>query len=646
MTKNKPGSLGMAVNIGEPVTVTARDPATGATATVSMTIDTISVPDAPPEPEPPQPVDGSARWLSPLEATATSKETGPIVVLTAWGGQGWGYSYRYALNGAPQGVSIDADTGVLSIATALQVRDWTFGVVVTDRTDATLLAMFDFTLHVVAGNHKTYKPEDFGGNLINMHSRIISDQAADEELRVTIQFAKGKTYKYDNNHWLSGIRYYRCEAVGNTGAAPILQCTLTGPSIYDNGPLNVGGSTCFTQAGGYGMRKDRMALVASADVGDDVVTLLNAGDGGRLKPGLWHAVFSYSQQLGGYPPNVRNIDFAKVVSVDGTQVTLDRPLNHAHMADYWEDPNDEQSIGKARIGTWDMGDGETRCAERGIISGFNLAGTGITYMESHIFLRFENCSMPDTQLSMCKYIELKGCTIRKGATAMAGEPDKLSDTLVMTGCTMEGYIGGATGFTYMLTRDSKFYPVQISPRQFRDIGSTFDSHGDTYFYVPWGGAYNGPCLEYEFDGTHFVASTPQQPTWCYGSQPRSMPLSASSWQGNKLVIPRSYGGFQDWLVYLFEGIMVFTGPNVGDPQNYGRVDKVYAPADGSALWADVTWIKGTKPTSGNLNLPSGGSRKMTWLPGTAITEGRWQDPSYVCLVGTPEAARAFPDGIS
>lgn len=121
-------------------------------------------------------------------------------------------------------------------------------------------------------------------------------------------------------------------------------------------------------------------------------------------------------------------------------------------------------------------------------------------------------------------------------------------------------------------------------------------------------------------------------------------LSASSWQGRKLVIPRSFGGFENWLVWVVEGTMLFTGPRVFDPQSYGRVDKIHAPTDGSALWLDVTWVKGTKPTSGVLHLPNSGLRKLVW-EGTTISQGKWTEPDFICQEGTP-SDRPFPQGIS
>jgi hypothetical protein len=87
------------------------------------------------------------------------------------------------------------------------------------------------------------------------------------------------------------------------------------------------------------------------------------------------------------------------------------------------------------------------------------------------------------------------------------------------------------------------------------------------------------------------------------------------WSGNKLIVPRSFGGFENWLVWLYEGIMLFTGPTVGRQalRTTGR---------------QRPWISGTKPTSGNLNTPRHGLRRLTWGSGATSSQGGWLDPSF------------------
>ena len=317
------------------------------------------------------------------------------------------------------------------------------------------------------------------------------------------------------------------------------------------------------------------------------MTLINANDASKIKPGRWHAVIGYCQQLGGYPPNCQRIDYAIVKSVGGSTVNLDRPLHYSYNHDWWEDPNDDGSLGQARIVPWDCGGagGMTPADPRTTLRGqwvninwqFITVGTqklDITYVESHIDLSFENCNISDAQLSMSKNVLLSNCTVTYA------EPDKLCETLVLDECNFTGILGGATGYQYFLMRNCTTRCIQISPRQFRCVNSKLDATGDTKFSVPFSAAYNGAMWDYGFTGTNFVAAGSQRTwTWPGNGQITPLRLSASSWNGNRLIIPRSFSAFQDWLVWLYEGAIVMTGTNPVEPGNYGRVDSLYAPAD-------------------------------------------------------------------
>ena len=613
----------------------------------------------------------AAHWVSPSAFVASSLETGRIGYIVAWGGNEFGYAYTYALSGAPAGVTIDRDTGILSIASPLAVRAYGFSVIVTNREVVTNVATFPISLTILQGVtanrtgsqilHKTYRPESFGSPrgtnytapLLAMQKQILADQSAagNGNLRALVQFTKGKTYEYTNNQWMTGVQYYRVEATGS-GANPILRNILRDThSYYNSGPLNIGGGSAIDHQGSI---KASCARINDAKMGDAAVTLMNPNDASKIKPGRWHAVIGYCQQLGGYPPNCQRIDYVIVKSVSGSTVSLDRPLHYSYNHDWWEDPNDDGSLGQARLVPWDCGGtgGMTPADPRTTLRGqwvninwqFITVGPqtlDITYVESHIDLSFEGCNISNAQLSMSKNVLLSGCTVTNA------EPDKLCETLVLDKCNFTGILGGATGYQYFLMRNTNTRCIQISPRQFRCLNSKLDATGDTSYGVPFSGAYNGPMWEYEFTGVNFVAAGSQK-TWTWPGSGHITPLrlSASSWSGNRLIIPRSFSAFQDWLVWLYEGTMVMTGTSPLSPGNYGRVDRLYAPADGSAIWADVTWIKGTKPTSGNLYLPAHGARELVWGTGTQVSGGgSWCDPWFLCQQGTP-ADRPFPQGIS
>jgi len=502
---------------------------------------------------------------------------------------------------------------------------------------------------------KVYAPESFA-NFTAMHDQMITDQTAagDGLLRCVVQFQRGKTYEYTDNQFLNGVQSYRCEAIGS-GARPKLRNIRTGAPVWIlEGPLCLGkGANCFAEPLN---KTTAMALIDTAQKGATTVQLQSSADAAKLKAGRWHAVFSCSQQITGYPPNVRWIDYCKVVSISGRSVTLDRALQFTHFADYWEDPADQLCIGKARIGLWDGFDGQTRCNLDGHFVGLEFVGDrqdrDTTYLESHINCLFEDCSISNFWPSMNKHVEARNCELT-GFGNQAAEPDKLSDTLIFDGVTATDptkYIGAVSGFTHFIMRNCNISATKVSPRHLEVSDSIIDSYGSEWLSVPISWNFQGPILEATFSGVTFRATTAKQPTWTWNSAPTGgdtgpLPLSSASWQGKKLIIPRGFAHFEAWLVWLYEGIMLFTGPRVYDPQKYGRVDKLYAPPDGSAIWCDVTWISGSKPTSGNLHIPNHGLRKLVWSNGTKVEPGNWIEPDFVSMEGTP-ADRAFPQGIS
>src|SRR5690349_18258166 len=165
-----------------------------------------------------------------------------------------------------------------------------------------------------------------------------------------------------------------------------------------------------------------------------------------------------------------------------------------------------------------------------------------TYVESHIDLSFEGCNISDVQLSMSKNVLLSGCTVT------SAEPDKLCETLVLDQCNFTDVLGEATGYQYLLMRNTNTRCIQISPRQFRCLNSKLDATGDNKYAVPFSAAYNGALWAYEFTGVNFVAAGSQH-TWTWPGSGHTIPLrlSASSWSGNRLTIPRSFSAFEDWL---------------------------------------------------------------------------------------------------
>ena len=576
----------------------------------------------------------AAQWVSPSAFVASSLETGRIGYIVAWGGKEFGYAYTYALSGAPAGVTIDPDTGILSIASPLAVRAYGFSVIVTNREVVTNVATFPITLTILQGVtanrtgsqilHKTYDPHsgiygspsgtDWTAVLLNIQKAIIADQVAagDDNLRATITLRKGVTYQYTQNDWLTGIKYFRIinDPAFPSGAIPNLQ-NITTSFIFDHekGALYGGGGSAFVHEDN---KKAFCALIHSASEGATTVTLTNLSDARKIVAGRWHTIVGQCQQIGGYPPNVTYCDYVKVLSVVGSTVTLDRPLRHAYSSNWWEDPSDDGSFGKARIVPFDLGGAggavpsDARCTKRGqffdvvFLANPNVSGMGAKILTQQWFvdMQFDGVTIPSLTVSQSAHVLCKNCTIA------GGEPDKIIETLIFDGGTT-GELGQASGVEYWLSRGTTHGSLATSPRQMRTINATLDATGDNYTIFPWVASYNGPLMEFDFEATtfrhglgHKEWTATEQTATGNPNTPRLVIPRNATWSGNRLIIPRSWSGFEDWLTAVYPGFIISTG-NVPIAPPWAYVSAVSAPSDGSALWLDTVWT-GTKPTSGTI----------------------------------------------
>ena len=346
----------------------------------------------------------AAQWVSPSAFTASSLETGRIGYIVAWGGNEYGYAYTYALSGAPAGVSVDVDTGILSIASPLSPWVYNFNVVVTNREVVSNVATFPITLTVVQGVtsnrsayqilHKTYDPHSgtygnpSGSNwttvLLNIQTAILADQVSNgsEQLRATIVFRHGNTYNYTDNTWSSGVQYLtvRDDPAFPNGALPILCCIKpTFNFDVEVQPLNSGAGGAMLHQEGI---KNLCGLLNAVAAGATTLTLKSVGDASKFKVGRWHAVVGQQIQLGGYPPNTAWIDYVKITGVSGATITLDRPVKYRY-SDTWFEDGGDQSFGRAWLVPWDLGGtGELfppilgrPCAAHGSISPLRLIRT-------------------------------------------------------------------------------------------------------------------------------------------------------------------------------------------------------------------------------------------------------------------------------
>jgi hypothetical protein len=643
---------------------------------------------------------GAAKWISPSACVVSSLETGNIVTLTAWGGDEYGYAYTYTLSGAPKGVTIDADTGRLNVASALSVGDKTFTITATNREDNTKTANFTFTLHVLRAvtsgtptsgqiRHATFDPHSgtwgrpSGNDWTNvfnaMHTAIISLQntcnaVADESLRVFIPLARGTTYQYTNNQWTNGIQYLQVYDTGS-GAPPILQCTRSTSSPQIAASLNQTPSAGAGPAPGSIFHQEgikvRCATIATVAAGSTTVTLLNAGDASKIKIGRWHQVMGSIIQIGGFPPNVQFIDFVKVTNVSGTTVTLDRPLKYGYDQTWYENPNDDQSLGVARLAPLDTGGTggyiptDPRLIIRGLFTNINFlsdpnytgsptpAGNNVLNAGLAIDLAFNGCSIPYLQITVTKHVYMKGCT-----ATWSWEPDKESETIVFDGITTTGQIiQAATGFQYALFRNSTCAAIQMSPRQLRAINTTFSAVGDPFpgtggiVGVPVTFAFQGPLQFWDFGAagacgfTHGPNGNNLINAYNAAFNNYSLVIGTdATWSGNQLRIQSTFTNFQNWLIFTAPGAILSTVAAPPFSTNWGYVASMSSPGDGTALWLNVVWVNGTKPTSGTLY-----AARQRWLlfgSGNTLSSGtNWASPGFAKKTATGcETGWDFPAG--
>lgn len=605
-------------------------------------------------------------------SSVSSLDSGRICYFVAWGGNEFGYAYTYSLSGSPPaGVTIDADMGILSIASPLTAGSYTFNVVATNRENAANVASFSFTLPVVTGVtsgrsgtqvlHKTYDPSSgsfgtvpgVGGDwttiLQAIKSQILADQTTngEERLRATIPFHKGTTYNYTNNDLLTGVQYYDVTATGS-GASPILRNNGSGVD-YQGGPLNIGNSGSMNRGG---FRKSLSAKISTVAAGATSVTCVTHAQTSRLVVGRWHCVIGQAIQMAGEPPNLMFLDWVIVTAVNASTgvVTLDRPLKYAYDSTWWENPADDISFGTGWIYPADT-DSNGRATLRGRFSGINFQanpnGSTIMLLQSHVQSDFDNCTTTNYQVTLGKHYALYNSNM-----VNEGEPDKQSETLFLDNTTLDG-LGGVTGFSYCCFRNSTATnsgidpnTIQISPRQFRSIGSKFDARNSTS--PPYNFSFNGPNWYLDFKSTIFTGAVGN--IWTYGGSSFS-PLTfgaAGNWSGTQLQIPVASGNFEAWLINSYAGAIVAVTANALGPitANWGYVSSVTSPGDGTALWLNITWVQGSKPTTGSIDIVGARFRRL-FMESTCSFTGSlvYNDARMSKQTTTPfQASWGFPSG--
>lgn len=166
----------------------------------------------------------------------------------------------------------------------------------------------------------------------------------------TMAFPAGKTFMYTNNRWTWGIRNLRMLGNGARFQNTAAFATVGGGGAY---ALIVNRSIFEVQDVTAPLKLAKSAqtsLIAMVAAGSQTVRLLSPAEAVNFPAGMRAVIYSYEQLLsGGYPPDARYFDYAKVVSADPATgiVTLDTPLARSHSADF---PEAAGAIcGRARI---------------------------------------------------------------------------------------------------------------------------------------------------------------------------------------------------------------------------------------------------------------------------------------------------------
>jgi hypothetical protein len=656
------------------------------------------------------PATGAATWISDSlsPGAVSSLDTGRIGYITAWGGCEYGYAYTYTLSGQPAALSIDVDTGVLSLSSTLAAGTYTFNVTATNRENTSLSATFPYTLTVLTGItsgsptagqvlHKTYDPHsgtwgtptgnDWTAVFNAMQAAIISDQtaASDGCLHAHIPLQRGTQYDYTNNCWPAGIQYLNVHDAGS-GALPNLRCTVVSGTQTDAqwGPLNTGidvitpGNTQGT-TGSFsfqnGTMKAHMAPISTTAVGNTTVTLLSSADATKIKVGRWHVVCSQNIQIGGYPPNCAWVEYVKVTAVSGTTITLDRPLRYIHRQDYWESASDDQSLGIARIVPYDTGGAGgyvptmKRVTLRAAFSNLNLQANPNHPTDTQTYgigidIQFIGCTLVAPVPTMSKHALWLNCNW----VSKVPELDKLIEMVVIDGCNINplgntAELQGGTGVEYVMIRNSHVGSINLGARQLRAFGgSNVDATGDTIEFVPIASfqAY-GPIMAWAFDSSTVQAeNAPPGNYWAYPQNPAGNSAytlgTDCSWgtgtpPATTLVFPLGGSNSKfERALSSFEGMIVDGNGNSGNTPitaNCGYVSKVYSPGDGSALWLDVVWLNGSKPISGTIHL-----HRWRRLRFNNVTLGKaggvttkWQDPGFTNTNAPGHATYGWPAGL-
>jgi hypothetical protein len=355
-----------------------------------------------------------------------------------------------------------------------------------------------------------------------MHRAMRRAQAADDAARAgdpsrpalefLVTLPPGH-YRYTWNRWTWGLRRITISGYGAT-----IQCTHGGPYDIDQAPLISNREHFWTwseSAPAYGgsppAKEDFGYLIRTARPGDMAIQLGSAHDGASLARGAWILIQSYAQQMDGYPPNLRYFERARIISITGNTIQLDRPLIHLHKDNWPEDSSQPACIGRARIVSIDRPDCPLALRQ-------TFLGLTVRSNPNHA-VRDAAVRTTRETLAICGTLEalVKDCSLIALGVTQAGrvhvdncslaytEPDKIVDELVFSDCKI-GSIEECTGVNRVTLRHCAISaPARIFSREAVIEGCTVEGAREAGEFAS-GFVVDGPTptRHLSITGSHFL----------------------------------------------------------------------------------------------------------------------------------------------
>lgn len=228
--------------------------------------------------------------------------------------------------------------------------------------------------------------------------------------------------------------------------------------------------SCSIQNVAFDQNNSHTALINTTTPGDTTVTLVNPGDSVNFSAGDWIAIGSLEMQRdNGFPPNLRNIEYKRILSIstptitlDGTFPAYDSHIKYKNLSTY----PDMGSAGSAWAG------GAARIFKMGAAWNTHLRVYGLTVNQQSPFgilyqirkveiidvnfenpqdpsgvapsstkdILFDGCSIPFVEVDKC----IENITFRNCKIGTVQVQSSSVNNLIIDRCSISGGLGGTT----------------------------------------------------------------------------------------------------------------------------------------------------------------------------------------------------------